>query len=223
MRIFRSRLTPLAGAAALVLQVCALTSCQPAPPTASQLLAKMNTCSQISNGKYKTDSETARTVAVCGAQGGVFWKADMDIDCDGVPTTACNATTDPWFQDDTFVHTSADQPLTASVLPYVVIPSPSTTWDYRTANIRGGAVVAIIFNNKIEYAVFGDTGPTDIVGEASYASARDLGINANPETGGSDGPVTYLVFQGSSVAPVEDHAAAIAKGQQLARQFLTAN
>src|SRR5437773_1514563 len=35
-------------------------------PTAQELLAKVTTCSQISNGKYKTDSETGRTIPVCG-------------------------------------------------------------------------------------------------------------------------------------------------------------
>ncbi|HUR02953.1 MAG TPA: CBM35 domain-containing protein, partial [Nonomuraea sp.] len=71
-------------------------------PTADQLLAKVTACSQISNGKYKTDSDvSSATVAVCEKTGAVFWKADMDIDCDGVRTTQCNEDTDCCFQADT--------------------------------------------------------------------------------------------------------------------------
>src|SRR5438132_1398990 len=84
-----------------------------AGPTASQLLAKTNSCKQISNGKYRTDEETGKTVAICDANGAVFWKADMDVDCDGVRTSHCNENTDCCFQDDTAFHTSSDKPLTA--------------------------------------------------------------------------------------------------------------
>src|SRR6266542_3368467 len=135
-------------------------------PTADELLAKVTSCSQISNGKYKTDSDVSTaTVAVCQKTGAVFWKADMDIDCDGIRTTQCNETTDPWFQPDTFCHTSTDTPLNSAALPYVVVPSPSSIWDYRNYSIGCGTVVAVIYNNRVEYAVVGDTGPTTIIGE----------------------------------------------------------
>src|SRR5213592_330103 len=41
-----------------------------AGPSAAQLLNKIKSCKQISTGKYKTDDETGRTIAVCGANGG---------------------------------------------------------------------------------------------------------------------------------------------------------
>src|SRR5439155_5841115 len=126
-------------------------------PTAQELLAKVTTCSQISNGKYKTDSETGRTIAVCGKNGAVFWKADMDIDCDGQRTGQCNENTDCCFQPDTAFHQSDGRPLNAAALPYVVVPSPSGTWDYRQFGIKGAGVVAVIFNNQVLYAVVGDT------------------------------------------------------------------
>ncbi len=122
-------------------------------PTASDLLAKVTTCSQISNGKYKTDSDVSTaTVAVCQKTGAVFWKADMDIDCDGIRTTQCNENTDCCYQPDTFCHTSTDSPLNAAALPYVVVPSPSSIWDYRNYSIGCGTVVAVIYNNQVEYA-----------------------------------------------------------------------
>jgi hypothetical protein len=193
-------------------------------PTAAELLAKVTSCGQqISSGLYKTDSETGRTIPVCDRNGAVFWKGDMDIDCDGQRTTQCNENTDCCFQPDTAFHQSNGQPLIASSLPYVVVPSPSSTWDYRKFQIAGGGVVAVIFNNQVEYAVVGDTGPTDIIGEASYATARDLGINPDPSNGGTDSGVTYIVFKNSKVTPIENHNNAITLGQQLARTFVDSN
>ena len=43
--------------------------------------------------------------------------------------------------------------------------------------------------------MFGDTGPENIIGEASYAIAKTLGINPDPAVGGADSGVTYIVFK----------------------------
>ena len=199
------------------------TSTQEGSVSAADLLAKVTSCSQISNGKYKTDDETSATVPVCGKNGAVFWKADMDVDCDGQRTSKCNEDTDPWYQDDTAFHQSDGRPLRADSLPYVVVPSSSSIWNYAGAGIKGGGVVAVIYNNKVEYAVVGDTGPTKIIGEASYATANALGIDPNPETGGADSGVTYILFKNSKVSPIESHSAAVTLGDKLAKQFLQNN
>ncbi|MFF3947034.1 glycoside hydrolase family 75 protein [Streptomyces sp. NPDC001902] len=214
-------LTPAAGAAGAA--GSSPRSPQEGSVTAAQLLAKVNGCMQISSGRYRTDEETSATVPVCGANGAVFWKADMDIDCDGQVTARCNWDTDPWFQDDTAFHQSDGRPLNAETLPYVVVPSPSGTWDYRGAGIKGGGVVAVVHDGQVEYAVVGDTGPTAIIGEASYATAQALGIDPDPETGGAESGVTYILFKNSSVAPIESHATAVSVGEALARQFVANN
>jgi hypothetical protein len=198
-------------------------STQEGSVSAADLLAKVTSCSRISNGTYRTDEETSATIPVCGKNGAVFWKADMDIDCDGQRTSNCNEDTDPWYQDDTAFHQSNGSPLKADSLPYVVVPSSSGIWDYTSAGIKGGGVVAVIYNNKVEYAVVGDTGPTQIIGEASYATASALGIDPDPETGGTDSGVTYILFKNSRVSPIESHSAAVTLGDQLARQFLQNN
>ncbi|MPY61781.1 glycoside hydrolase family 75 protein [Streptomyces spongiae] len=230
----RSRtLTLTAAAAAALLSTAALAANasgtpRPASPregtvSAADLLAKVTSCSQISNGKYRTDEETSATVPVCGKNGAVFWKADMDIDCDGQRTSKCNEDTDPWYQDDTAFHQSDGKPLRADSLPYVVVPSSSSIWNYSSAGIKGGGVVAVIYNNKVEYAVVGDTGPNKIIGEASYATAKDLGIDPDPENGGTDSGVTYILFKNSQVSPIESHSAAVSLGDRLAKQFLQNN
>jgi hypothetical protein len=224
-------LAAASGAALLATAVLPTSALGAAAPKAAQegtvsaadLLAKVTSCSQISNGKYKTDDETSATVPVCGKNGAVFWKADMDIDCDGQVTGKCNGDTDPWFQDDTAFHQSDGKPLRADTLPYVVVPSASSIWKYSGSGIKGGGVVAVIYNNKVEYAVVGDTGPTKIIGEASYATANALGIDPDPETGGADSGVTYILFKNSQVSPIESHSAAVSLGQSLAKQFIQNN
>ncbi|GGN30272.1 glycoside hydrolase family 75 protein [Streptomyces fuscichromogenes] len=231
MRIRTLTLAAASGAALLAAGVLPASASGAAVPKSAQegsvsaasLLAKVTSCSQISSGKYKTDDETSATIPVCGKNGAVFWKADMDIDCDGQRTTNCNEDRDPWYQDDTAFHQSDGKPLKSESLPYIVVPSSSSIWNYSSAGIKGGGVVAVIYNNKVEYAVVGDTGPTKIIGEASYATAKALGIDPDPATGGADSGVTYILFKNSKVSPIESHSAAVTLGDQLAKQFIAAN
>ncbi|MBK3639144.1 glycoside hydrolase family 75 protein [Streptomyces sp. MBT33] len=231
MRLRTLTLAAASGAALLAAGVLPANASGTARPATAQegsvsaadLLAKVTSCSQISNGKYKTDDETSATIPVCGKNGAVFWKADMDIDCDGQRTSKCSESTDPWYQDDTAFHQSDGRPLRADSLPYVVVPSSSSIWNYSAAGIKGGGVVAVIYHNKVEYAVVGDTGPTKIIGEASYATANALGIDPDPETGGTDSGVTYILFKNSQVSPIESHSAAVTLGDKLAKQFLANN
>ncbi|WP_128378928.1 glycoside hydrolase family 75 protein [Streptomyces cavernae] len=233
MRSRTLTLTAAAGAALLITAgpTSAAGPTSPADPTsaregsvsAADLLAKVTTCSQISTGKYRTDEGTTATVPVCGKNGAVFWKADMDIDCDGQRTDRCNENTDPWYQDDTAFHQSDGRPLRADTLPYVVVPSAGSIWNYASAGIKGGGVVAVIHGNKVQYAVVGDTGPSKIIGEASYATAQALGIDPDPADGGTDSGVTYILFKNSQVSPIESHSAAVTLGDRLAKQFLRDN
>ncbi|MYQ39200.1 chitosanase of glycosyl hydrolase group 75 [Streptomyces sp. LamerLS-316] len=190
------------------------------PVGAAELLAKVKTCDRISTGKYRTDEGSPAKVPVCGTEGAVFWKADMDIDCDGRITKACNSRTDPSFQSQTAFPTSAGKPLDSARLPYVVVPGPGPLWDYRKSGIRGGGVAAVIHDGKVRYAVVGDTGPTGIIGEASYAAAAALGIDPDPRTGGAASGVTYILFKNSEVTPIESAGAAVTEGEALAREFV---
>jgi hypothetical protein len=194
-------------------------------PTASQLLAKLSGCSQISNGKYATDEGSSRTVPVCKKNGAVFWKSDMDIDCDGIRTTQCNENTDCCYQNDTFCHDTNNRPLNSANLPYIVVPSTSSIWNYTQYGIACGQVVAVMYNGKIAYAVMGDTGPPGIIGEGSYSLAKLLGINPDPSNGGTDSGVTFLIFTGSGnrVKPIQDHNAANTLGNNAAKTFLANN
>ncbi|WP_367039155.1 glycoside hydrolase family 75 protein [Streptomyces sp. Je 1-332] len=196
---------------------------QEGPVSAAALLARTATCQQVSLGKYRTDGGAPANVPVCGKRGAVFWKADMDIDCDGRPSRACNRRTDPLFQNTTAFQESGGRQLSAEGLPYVVVPGASRIWSHTRHGITGGSVAAVIHGGKVLYAVVGDTGPTDLIGEASYAAAKSLGINPDPRSGGTDAGVTYIVFTGPKASPIESHRAAVARGDALARQFLGQN
>ncbi|WP_432841058.1 ricin-type beta-trefoil lectin domain protein [Dactylosporangium sp. CA-092794] len=196
------------------------TAALAAGPSASQLLARTQTCTQVSNGKYATDDGGAATVAICKSGSAYFWTADMDIDCDGIGTSHCNAGTDPWYQPQTSFTTSTGAYFTSDVTRYYVVPLPSSRFDYGANGIRAGSVAAVVYNNQVAYAVFADEGPNNIIGEGSYALAVALGIDPNPATGGTAGPVTFIVFPGSVPSPVENNAAIDTTGANAANTWL---
>lgn len=188
--------------------------------SAAELLAKARGCVRVSEGLYSSDAGTPAVIPVCGVDGAVYWKADMDIDCDGRPSPRCNKNTDPWFQPATSFLQSDGRYLRSESLPFIVVPVASRTWDYRVHGIKGGSVAAVVHGDRVQYAVVGDTGPKNIIGEASYATAQGLGIRPDPRSGGTGSGVTYIVFEDSRVTPIENHKAAVAQGEELARAWV---
>jgi hypothetical protein len=196
-------------------------------PTASELLALTGSCTEVSTSDYKSDDEGSAPadIPVCGLTGAVFWSADMDVDCDGKQTAECNLGTDPAYQNQTSATDSNGDPLDAAALPFVVVPLPSARFDYSAAGLSLGSVIAVVYGGKVAYGVFGDEGPDNIIGEASYAMAALLGVDPDPSTGGTDGPVVYIAFTGGGAvaAPIEDHAAATELGESLAAKLVDRN
>lgn len=191
-------------------------------PTPDELRAATATCGTPVGGPFATDIELSPTVLMCGLRGAVFWTADLDVDCDGRESAICNHMTDDAFQNQTSATDAQDRPLDAVTLPYVVIPLPSQRFDYPSAGIALGTVVAVVYGARVRYGVFADEGPEEIIGEASHAMAVTLGIDPDPNTGGSDGPVTYIAFTGAPgmVTPIGSHTAATERGARLATQLV---
>ncbi|MFD9437780.1 glycoside hydrolase family 75 protein [Streptomyces sp. NPDC060006] len=190
---------------------------------AEELLAAVRDCAPVSRGRFRSDDGAPADIPVCGKRGAVFWKADMDIDCDGRPGRHCNRRTDPLFSGATAYQQSDGRQLSAERLPYVVVPAPSRRWNHRAHGVRRGTVAAVVHGDRVRYAVVGDVGPDDIIGEASYATARGLGIRPDPQGGGVASGVTYILFKGSGASPIESRRAAAAQGERLARQFVRRN
>ena len=59
--------------------------------------------------------------------------------------------------------------------------------------------------------------------EASYATAKALGMDPSPKTGGVESGVTYILFQNSRAEPIESHEEAVTLGQDLAQRFVAAD
>ncbi|WP_353940609.1 glycoside hydrolase family 75 protein [Streptomyces sp. HUAS MG91] len=189
---------------------------------ATALLAAVRGCPQISRGRYRSDDGARANIPVCGRRGAVYWKADLDVDCDGRPGRRCNRRTDPLFLNTTAYQQSDGRQLSAERLPYVVVPGASRIWNPARSGIRGGTVAALVHRGKVLYAVVGDTGPADLIGEASYAAARALGIDPDPVRGGTADEVTYILFPGTTARPIESRRAAATAGQAAARKFVAA-
>lgn len=193
----------------------------PGDPTAAQLLGAITTCNVV-GGKYAMNGGGTPVVDICGLTGAVYWKADLDVDCDGKMTAKCNLTTDPDYMSQTAATDSNGMALDAAALPFVVVPGVSTRWSYRTAGLKMGSVVAVIYGDHLEYGVLGDVGPVASIGEASYRMAELLTIDPDPRTGGTAAEVAYIAFTGpaAEVDVIEDHAMAVAIGIAHAKTLL---
>jgi len=191
--------------------------------TAAQLLAVTQHGKLIkeTENKFRTDVEKPKNVSMFSLTNATFWTADMDIDSDGRETTQCNKQRDPDFQNEL----SCGTDIAADETPFFVIPigKPANS---KQRGIEIGQVAAIIYSNQVCYAVFLDEcGVKNVIGEASIATARLLNIDADPKTGGTDGPVTYIVFTGTTgrINDPKDygnHAKAVEIGVKRAQELL---
>jgi hypothetical protein len=80
----------------------------------------------------------------------------------------------------------------ASKIPFVVLPGGLA----RQLKARPGDL-AVVFNErngKSSYAVFGDVGPYDRIGEGSIALAENLGIRSDARNGGARRGILDVVF-----------------------------
>ena len=191
--------------------------------SAAQLLAatKHGELIKETENKFQTDMDQPKNISMYSLTNATFWTADMDIDCDGRETPFCNKKTDPDFQNQL----SCGTDIAADETPYFVIPTGSPA-NSKKRGIEIGQVAAILYSNQVVYAVFLDEcGIQTLIGEASCATARLLGIDPDPRTGGTDGAVAYIVFSGPTGRITEkkdyaDHAKAVEIGVRRARDLV---
>ena len=171
--------------------------------------------------QFRCQPGQPKNVSMFSLTNAAFWTADMDIDSDGRETPLCNKQRDPDFQNEL----SCDTDIAADETPYFVIPAGRPA-NSKKRGIAIGQVAAIIYSNQVVYAVFLDEcGVKGLIGEASIATAKLLGVDANPKTGGTEGPVTYLVFTGASgrisdPKQYSNHKLAVAIGVRCAKELL---
>jgi hypothetical protein len=202
-----------------------------APVTPADLYALTQTCQQYPNSTdFASYPGGPKNVPVCTLngsgtfKGAVWWSSGMLIACDGGSGTPCKNSSG--YSSQTAGLTSTGGYLDASTLPFVVVPASSNGFDYATAGIGFGSVVAVLYKNQLVYAIVGDEGGTGVIGEGSYALAGALNIPNNPPaTGGIGSGVTYIVFTGplAMVSKNEDPSAPGAIGPGLAQALVAAN
>lgn len=174
-------------------------------PTAAALLAKVAACKgTVLKGGFGPDGPGNISIVGCGTA--AVWKADMDVDCDGIQTPPCN--TDPTGQPQTSIVDLAPKgDVDPTLLPYFVIPlgKPETTW-YTAHGIQLGQVGAVIYKGEVKYGIFADEAGGWFIGEVSYAMCR-LFLGAptggkdpcSPVSGGIDpSEITYVTFTGAA-------------------------
>lgn len=198
----------------------------PAPleVTADALRARLAGCARVVGGPFAADDGDPAEISLCAAPGAVVWRADLDVDCDGKRSAACNARRDPGFSRQTAATDAHGEPLDAAALPFVVIPAISPRFDFRAAGLGLGSVVAVVHGDRVVFGPIADVGPADTIGEASYAMAEALGLDPDPAAGGAARDVLYVAFTGpgASLPVIEDHDAATWLGDGLARELLAA-
>jgi len=127
--------------------------------------------------------------------GSFYFESKMDTDCDGAPSCP---SIDPHGQTQTS-WTWKGTPIDALKTNYFVLPS----------NLKGrlggsrlglGDVGAVIYNGRLEFAVYADNGPNSKIGEGSVKLVQSLGFNPYKNgricCGISSG-VVVIVFPGS--------------------------
>ena len=99
--------------------------------------------------------------------GQIFYEAALALDTDG----SRYYKQDPTGQKITSITNPDDSPVDADTVPYFVMPCKGFQ---RKLGVRLGDIAAVIWQDKVEFAVFADCGP-DALGEGSIALHRSLG------------------------------------------------
>ncbi|MBL4844376.1 MAG: peptidoglycan-binding protein [Planctomycetes bacterium] len=116
-------------------------------------------------------------------------KLAIDADGDGDAWKS-----DPWGQAETSLQWGGGRSLNPTKTPFFVLP---IGFDKAYPGVKLGDLGAVIYRGKIAFAIFGDRGPGTKIGEGSIALAKELGINADPRTGGASEGVLWIVFPSS--------------------------
>jgi hypothetical protein len=167
---------------------------------------------------YAHDKGKPKTVQVYsmlpGAnRGPLYFTADMDIDADGA---GGHYKRDKTGQSETSLRYKDGGSLNPGTLPFFVLPS-----DFPKSHpgVRLGDIALVQYGGKQTFAIYGDNGPRGMIGEGSIALAESLGINPDPNRGGTSGGVTYIVFPGSKLKTTPRSAGEI---EAAAQPFLKA-
>ena len=135
--------------------------------------------------------------------GTLFIDADLDTDADGSPR-ALEIDPDYGQLPTSFNFANEEgqrQYVNAEEVPYIVLPLEF----YADMGIELGDVAAVVWKNRVVYALFADEGPKNLIGEGSVALSEALGFDPWEEgdgrmqiVSGIEGDVLMFVFPHSA-------------------------
>ncbi|KAJ3763501.1 putative chitosanase [Lentinula raphanica] len=153
---------------------------------------KSATSNPVSGANFETGHDNNKAqiyqLNVDSSAGGSVYavEADMDVDCDGTDYQ-CRGNTDG--QSETSYGA-----LSAKRVPFYVLPQSFIN----RQNVKGNSLGAIICNNRMFYAIMGDTNGAspEVIGEASWLMARTCFPNDGlyGAKGHDQSDVMYIVF-----------------------------
>jgi hypothetical protein len=128
--------------------------------------------------------------------GELVYQSALQLDTDGRPDGGDKGDLD--WQPDTTLQYAGGGYVNADAVPYFVLPG---TW-YAQFGVKVGDLGALVFKDKLAFAVFADVGPKGKLGEASLELFRQLGEerlrpNGRVINSGMGGGITTIVFPGS--------------------------
>lgn len=106
---------------------------------------------------------------------------DLDVDCDGIGGNPHN---DPYFQSETRLKFQGIS-LHAELVPFVVV-DPTLISLTKGVMMGSYGIATNLKNGKRSEFVVGDSGPYFKIGEGSPALCDNLGLDSNPNHGGTD-------------------------------------
>ena len=158
----------------------------------------------------------------------LYFDSELQLDTDGWPEGKGKGD-DDWDPKTSLKYADRKTSLNANVVPYIVLPLPKSWASNRGISL--GDYAAVIHKGNVTFAVFGDEGPADKIGEGSIQLLRALGeerlkpngtvINAGTEPG-----IITIVFPGSGkAADLKDQATLTAaiqsEGARLFKELTT--
>lgn len=141
-------------------------SYQPPPASAGRLGGIVDLLGHATVVNHHFDKGGKAIFKLPGGQ--LYYDSLLDLDSDG----SRFATVDQTGQTDTTLHQPDGKPVDADAVPFFVLPGGGFENEF---GIHLGDVAAVIFRDKIEFAVFADRGPKKKLGEGSIALHRSLG------------------------------------------------
>ena len=116
--------------------------------------------------------------------------------------------------DKTKAVTDPARYVNSEIIPYIVLPA-------NRFNATLGDFVVCEYNGKRVGGIYADVGGANVIGEASIAMAKALGINSDPKRGGVNAGVTYYIFPGTSIGFISDANWIQGKAMEIYQSLIT--